>query len=207
MINELERVVLTKPVPKGLVGPVVLIAFLTGCGSPSSPSNAKSICAAGYVSQGSMSATIDGTPWIAGCVAPVTYTAAAGLYISGLDQPLDSGHALAIALSLSLPLQPPAPLTRPPLTPGTYQLGGPASVYGGDPYVLMDLFCTPGQTSSQASACSVWEVGPSLGSGTITISDLTQTTARGTFSLIMPAILGTTRPSRTVANGVLDVAF
>ena len=44
-----------------------------------------------------------------------------------------------------------------------------------DDCLLMDLFCMPAQTVFQASACSAWQVGPSLGSGTITLSDLTQT--------------------------------
>jgi len=154
-----------------------------------------------------MSATIDGAPWTAGCVAPATYTVAAGLYISGLDQPLDSGRALVLALSLTLPLQPPAPLSRPPLTPGTYQLAGPPSTYGGDPYALMDFFCTAGQTISNAAACSVWAVGANQGSGAITLTEITQTTARGTFSLTMVPTLGTSGPSRTVTNGVFSVTF
>jgi hypothetical protein len=185
----------------------ILIAFTSGCGSPSSPSNSKFVCPAGYVSSGSMSATVDGTPWTAGCVAPVTYTAAAGLYLSGLDQPLDSGRALVIALVLSLPLQPPPPLQRQPIVPGTYQLGGPYSTYGGDPYALMDFFCTPGQTVSQALACSTWSVGPDRGSGTITITEITARTARGTFSLTMVPPSGITGPARTVTNGVFDVTF
>ena len=189
------------------IASIVVMAFTSGCGSPSSPSNSKSICPAGYASSGSMSAMVDGTPWIAGCVAPVTYSVAAGLYLSGHDQPLDSGRALVIALVLSLPLQPPPPLQRPPIVPGTYQLGGPSSTYGGDPYALMDFFCTPGQTVSQALACSTWSVQPSLGSGTITISEITATTARGTFSLIMVPSSGITGPPRTVTSGVFDVTF
>jgi hypothetical protein len=119
----------------------------------------------------------------------------------------DSGRALVIALSLSLPLQPPAPLQRPPLVPGTYQLGGPPSTYGGDPYALMDLYCTPGTVPGQASACSLWQVGPNLGNGTITITEITQTTAKGTFSLTMLPTQAPAGPPKTVARGIFDVTF
>jgi predicted enzyme related to lactoylglutathione lyase len=121
---------------------------------------------------------IDGVPWLAGCVPYASYNSTAGsLYIAGLDQALDSGRAQAIAFFISLPQQPGEPVR--PLTPGTYQLGGPSRPYGNDPYAFLDFYCTPGQTIASATACSEWEATSHLGNGTITITSFTPTGATG----------------------------
>jgi hypothetical protein len=71
----------------------------------------------------------------------------------------------------------------------------------------MDFFCTPGQTIPNAAACPAWAVGANQGSGAITLIEITQGAARGTFSLTLVPTLGTLGPSRTVTNGVFSVTF
>jgi hypothetical protein len=187
----------------------VCAVLLGACGSPTSPSPV-SICPSGTVSKGSMNATIDGVPWLAGCVPYASYNSTAGsLYIAGLDQALDSGRAQAIAFFISLPQQPGEPVR--PLTPGTYQLGGPSRPYGNDPYAFLDFYCTPGQTIASATACSEWEATSHLGNGTITITSFTPTGATGTFAFnLVGGTLGTppgTPGTKVVTGGTFEVAF
>jgi hypothetical protein len=160
------------------------------------------MCPAGTASKGSMTATVDGAPWSAVCVPYAILNPAAGsLYVTALDQPLESGRALAITFSVAAAQQPGTP-TRP-LSTGTYQIGGSAS---SDNAGLLNFFCTPGQTSITASSCSLWQTGPGLGTGTVTVASLTAASASGTFSFSVVGTLGTTG-TRTITSGAFSVTF
>jgi Bacterial Ig-like domain (group 2) len=58
------------------------------------------------------------------------------------------------------------------------------------------------------AARALWSAGPLGGSGTITLSTLTPTSASGTFSFTMVPLQGTTATgTKTVTNGVFNVTF
>jgi hypothetical protein len=88
-----------------------------------------------------------------------------------------------------------------PLGVGTYQIGGPRSWYGADSYIFWGNGCN-------TSECPLWQALPQSGTGTVTITTLTKTSAAGTFSatLVPEAISGATG-SVVMTNGVFSITF
>jgi len=186
-----------------IAGTWLPIVLMIGCGSPTSPSTAVSICPAGFVSKGSMSALIDGVPWRAGCVPSADVGFDGSLYVSGLDQPAESGQAQSLGFAVLMPFEP-NPRSRP-LVPGTYQFGVPLSAEGGDSYAGLNVYCKPAQAGATPIPCSIWVTTAGIGSGTVTITDVTSTTAKGTFSFNLLDAQHTSAAVKVVTAGVFDV--
>jgi len=191
---------LSSPRRVGAIAALLLIA--TGCGSPTSPS-ATSACPTGYVSKGSMSARIDGAPWVAKCVT-VAINAGGSLYVVGFDDAIDSGHAQGIAFHAATTWTSPSPVD---LVPGTYPIGGPSSPYGPSSEAYLSVYCTPGQKDlNNLTSCSGWAAVSNVGGGAITVTILTIQGAAGTFSFDLPPAFAATG-TRRVTDGAFDVKF
>ena len=165
------------------------LALLVSACSPTTPSPA-SAC----VSNGSLSAQIDGIVWSASCVRAVNNIDLR--YIEVLGNSLDSTQRMSFLVYAT--------------QPGTYLLGGlePAPVGMGSSASL-NIGCQP-----RPGPCPSWFVAPCCGqrdgngSGTIAITNLTRTRASGTFSfnLVAVRVSGATG-AKVVTNGRFNVRF
>jgi hypothetical protein len=157
--------------------------------SPSAPSNqgggGGQSSSGGSTSHGTMSATIDGAPWVAGDVTATLSKNHGSLIVSAVDA--KSTESLAFAAAS------PTPETNP-LAPGrTLQIPGTTSnaqlgLYQNG-FLQQTFVAEPGRG----------------GSGSITIDALTDSSASGTFSFVMKLQSGTT--TKTVTNGIFSVTF
>lgn len=165
------------------------VALVTSACSPTAPSSA-SAC----ISNGSLSAQIDGVVWSTSCVRAVNNVDLRYLEVFG--NTLDGTQRMSFRLY--------APQV------GTHLLGGlePAPVGMGSSAGL-NIGCQP-----RPGPCPAWVVAPCCGqpdgngSGAIVITDLTGTSASGTFSFDLVANRSTGATGAKVAtNGRFNVTF
>jgi hypothetical protein len=170
-----------------LAAVALAIAVATGCNStPTAPSSC--------VSNGSLSAQIDGIAWSASCVRAANSVDLR--YIEVFGDAADGTQRMSFRVYAT--------------QPGTYLLGGPEPApVGMGSSASLNVGC-----QSRLSPCSAWFVAPCCGqpdgngSGTIAISDLTGTSASGTFSFNLVANRGTgATGARLVTNGRFNVRF
>jgi hypothetical protein len=170
-----------------LAAVALAVALAAGCDStPTAPS--------ACVSNGSLSAQIDGIAWSASCVAAATSIDLR--YIEILGNTLDSTQRMSFRVYAT--------------QPGTYLLGGPEPApVGMGSSAGLNIGCMP-----RPGPCPAWFVAPCCGqpdgngSGTVTISDLTGTSASGTFSFNLVANRGTGATGvRLVTNGRFNIMF
>src|SRR4029077_17884461 len=90
-------------------------------------------------STGSLTAQIDGISWTATCVPP----AANGVTVGYISVAATEGSREMVFQVRAGGLR--DLLGAVPLTVGTYQIGGPARIYGGDSYVNWGNVCQPPQ--------------------------------------------------------------
>jgi hypothetical protein len=173
----------------GLAAVALAVALAAGCEStPTAPS--------ACVSSGSLSAQIDGIAWSAACVRAANNIDLQ--YIEVFGNSLDSTQRMSMSFRVYA------------TQPGTYLLGGlePAPVGMGSSAAL-NIGC-----EARLGPCPAWIVAPCCGqpygngSGTIAITDLTRTSASGTFSFNLVANQGIgATGARLVTNGRFNVRF
>jgi hypothetical protein len=135
-------------------------------------------CPTGITPHGSMSATINGVAWVAGCVSAAELVAGTGaLHISGTDNFSLVGQALDIVLS------------KPGV--GTFSVGGASPL-------VAQLLVGSGSGATWSSAS---------GGGTVTVNALTSTGASGSFSFTLQAAGSVAIGTKAIANGTFDVTF
>jgi len=180
-----------------VVGIFLSVLLLSSCevgpSIPSQPAN----CPDGTASTGSTTAQIDGISWTAVCVPP----AGNGVQFGYIDvSAQDANRHLTFRVHAGGPRD---LLGTVPLTVGTYQIGGQPSIYGGDSYALIAI-CS----SAASQVCPAWTAQPQLGSGTVTITTLTDRSITGTFSFTLVALSGTgATGSVAITNGNFSVTF
>jgi hypothetical protein len=179
-------------------GVALAALLLSTCShSPTVPTESAT-CPAGFISTGSLTAQVDGMAWTASCVPPAQNGVQFG-YISveardGSRQMFFQVRAGGVRDLLG----------AVPLTVGTYQIGGPAKVYGGDSYVIWDNVCV----QPLQGPCPLWEAREELGTGTVTITTLTDQSATGTFTFGLVPVSGTGATGAVaVTNGKFSVTF
>ena len=164
------------------------VALLASACSPTTPSST-SDC----VSKGSVSAQIDGVAWSAACVNSAKSVDLR--YVEVLGNTLDGTQRMTFRVYAT--------------QPGTYLLGGPElAPVGMGSSASLNLGC------QRPGSCPAWIVAPCCGqpggngSGTIVITDMTATSASGTFSFDLVANSGTgATGARVVTNGRFNVIF
>jgi hypothetical protein len=111
----------------------------------------------------------------------------------------DATRLLALEVHAEGPLDLPGSV---PLSVATYQIGGPRSSYGANSYVFWGTSCNPPQ------GCDArWQAQPEMGTGTVTITTLTDTSVTGTFSVgLLPEANSAARGS-VAMNGRFRVTF
>ncbi len=149
----------------------------------------------GISRSGTVSATIDGVAWNAGCVSVAAVllgdALASNLAIVASDTPPSSGHSVGVTLVI-------VGMRHVPLATGVYPLGGAQDPSGA----TMVSTCVSGSTA----ACDSWTAEANKGSGTIVVQDLTAHTASGTFVLSLSDQPSSGR-RRVVADGLFNVMF
>jgi hypothetical protein len=134
-------------------------------------------------SRNTMSATIDGTSWVA-----ITVSAAKG----GVTSSLPSG-VLSVGGANSFTGPYVDVTVAVPAVVGTYAVNSSSAANAG--------LQIPNSGAS-------WVAGPLGGSGTITLATLTATGATGTFSLTLVPLTGTTATgNKVVTNGMFNVTL
>ena len=165
------------------------VALLTSTCSQTAPSST-SAC----VSKGSLSAQIDGVVWSAACVSAANNVDLG--YVEVFGNTLDGTQRMTFRLYA--------------IQPGTYLLGGlELAPVGMGSSAGLNIGCQP-----RPGPCPAWIVAPCCGqpngngSGTIAITDITETSASGTFSfdLVANSVSGATGP-KAVTNGRFNVTF
>jgi len=163
------------------------VALAVGCDStPTAPS--------GCVSNGSLSAQIDGIAWSASCVRAANSIDLR--YIEVFGEALGGTERMTFRVYAT--------------QPGTYLLGGPEPTpVGMASSAGLNIGC-----QSHLHPCSAWFVAPCCGqpdgngSGMIVITDLTATNASGTFFLNLVANRGSgAAGAKLVTNGRFNVRF
>jgi hypothetical protein len=165
---------------------VMFAALAAGCGgsgsSPAAPSatsgSGTGSSGSGSTPNGTLSATIDGVPWTASVSVQTQFNNGILSFAGG-----DNRQTLSIAVTANRGT-------------GTYTAGlvDPQNV------VVTNL-------STVGSAAS-WLTGPTFGSGSVTITSLTSTSASGTFSLTLAPTPGSgATGNKVLANGVFNVTF
>jgi hypothetical protein len=129
---------------------------------------------------GTMSATVDGSEWTAEIISAAAIQGGV-LRIAGQNHMKSPFVAVGLAV--------------PPKT-GTYAVSRAtgASVAGS----LVDV---------GSGAARQWNADGGAGSGTVTLSELTSTRARGTFSFTLVHIVTSSTGTKAVTNGKFDVTF
>jgi hypothetical protein len=130
--------------------------------------------------RGTMSATVNGSAWTAEVISAAAIQGGV-LRIAGQDRM----KAPFVAVGLAVPPK-----------VGTYQVNRAtgASVAGS----LVDV---------GSGAARQWNADGGAGSGTVTLSELTATRARGTFSFTLVHIVTASTGTKVIANGKFDVWF
>jgi hypothetical protein len=158
---------------------VVILLASSGCGGDDDPAS-PSIGGSSGLSNGSMSARIDGTSWNANSSISPSYEG--GILAVGGE---DTGRQ-TVAFGVTA------------AGPGTY---GTASGH----IVIFSLV-----TVAPGAQAAMWTARPDLAgtNGTVTITSLSNTGASGTFSFVATAIAGTPAAgTKTVTDGVFNVRF
>jgi hypothetical protein len=128
---------------------------------------------------GSMTATIDGTPWTA---TSVSITQGSGIVVIQAQGPLSGGNAL---ISLVMPS-----------SVGTYTLGLTPGRTGAQ-----------GATLSVGGAV-LWSADTTNGNGSLTFTSLNSTKATGTYFMsLAPIVVTGATGTRVISSGVFDVNF
>jgi Family of unknown function (DUF6252) len=170
-----------------LASVALVVALAAGCDStPTAPS--------ACLSNGTLSAQIDGIAWSASCVRAANSVDLR--YIEVFGDALDGTQRMSFRLYAT--------------QPGTYLLGGLESTpVGMGSSAGLNTGC-----ESHLGPCSTWFVAPCCGQpdgngrGTIAITDLTGTSASGTFSFDLVANRGTgATGAKLVTNGRFNVRF
>jgi Family of unknown function (DUF6252) len=166
---------------------VVLAACAAACGgsggspaSPSAPSGGGSTTPTpgGTTPNGTLSATIDGVPWTATVSVQTQFNNGILSFAGG-----DNRQTLSIAVTANRGT-------------GTYVAG----VVDPQNIVVANL--------STAGSAASWLSGPSLGTGSVTITSLTSTSASGTFTLTLAPSAGSgATGNKALTNGVFNVTF
>jgi hypothetical protein len=171
------------------IGGACLALSVSICCSPTTPSDP----ACG--TYGSLTAHIDGQAWTAPCVSARRFTNPAPAHVTVSGATADQAQSLGFTVS--------------PTTVGTYVLGGSLIRPLGDPYwsAGLNIGCLP-----HPGVCPAWFVAPCCGqldgngSGTVTLTTLTETRVSGSFVLDMVANSATGAKGPKSVTGSFDVS-
>lgn len=129
---------------------------------------------------GSMSANIDGAQWTANTVVTLKSPATLGLPSGSLSV---TGSSTSPSLIMGFAV---------PAAAGTYTIGSAGAQNAG----------------FQDSSGGAWTANEFKGSGTITVSSFTSTSASGTFAFNLPSLVNTTATgTKVITQGVFNVTF
>ena len=147
-------------------------------------------------SYGTLLAQIEGVSWTAQCVRAGNGVRYGYIQLEGKD----ARRFFTIEVRAGGPLD---QLGSTPLIPGPYPIGAQPSIYGGDSYAMIGDVCGPGTAS-----CALWEAQPQFGSGTVTITAVSETGAAGTFEyVLLPVQASGATGTLHVTSGAFSVRF